>query len=207
MAKIQERLPGISYLVSIIVRLLWLWHRYPSAGLPAIHVLVVTHSCSCVEIGDSSSFIPFVHDGRLSRGPWLSLKPLVSHRRYASQAIPIQSNTCAQVITGLIKVFQANTITLAHSDGPHIYAEIWENSWKPRFHELQHESKMRGSSTPTPTPLNGEATKPTRNANQKGQEKGPIRKGKKKRQGKPPPYHQEGGGGEKTCRRKSEKQK
>ena len=53
---------------------------------------------------------------------------------------------------------------------------------------------MRGSSTPTPTPLNGEATKPTRNANQKGQEKGPIRKGKKKRQGKPPPYHQEGGG-------------
>ena len=32
-----------------------------------------------------------------------------------------------------------------------------------RFHELEHESKMR-LSKPTPTPLNGEATKAARNA-------------------------------------------
>ena len=55
-----------------------------------MHVLVVTHFHSRVEIGDSS-FIPFLHDGRLSRGSCLALKPLVSHLRYASQAIPIRS--------------------------------------------------------------------------------------------------------------------
>ena len=45
-----------------------------------MHTLVVPHLCSCVEIGDSSfSFIPFLHDGRLSRGSYLALKPLVSH--------------------------------------------------------------------------------------------------------------------------------
>ena len=51
-----------------------------------MHVLVVTHLHSCVEIGDSS-FIPFLHDGRLTRGSCL----LVSHLRYASHVIPMQS--------------------------------------------------------------------------------------------------------------------
>ena len=37
------------------------------------------------------------------------------------------------------------------------------NSWKPRFHELEHESKMRLQ--PTPTPLNGKATKPAKYVN------------------------------------------
>ena len=62
--------------------------------------------------------------------------------------LPSNTNTIPipaplEVITGLIKVIHGNAITLAHSDEPHVYAEIWESSWKPRFHELEHESKMR----------------------------------------------------------------
>ena len=71
------------------VRLRWVRHRYPSVGLPIMHVLVVTHFHSRVEIGDSS-FIPFLHDGRLRRGSCLALKPLVSPLRYASQVMPIR---------------------------------------------------------------------------------------------------------------------
>ena len=66
-------------------------------------------------------------------------------------------------------VVQGNTITvpLAQSDGPYLlYAEIsGKKSWKPRFHELEHESNMWLLQNPTPTPLNSEATKTARNAN------------------------------------------
>ena len=72
------------------VRLRWVWHQYPSAGLPVMYALVVAHLCSCVEIGDSRC-IPFLNDGRLSWGSFLALKPLVSHLRYASQVTPIRS--------------------------------------------------------------------------------------------------------------------
>ena len=74
----------------VCARLRWVWRRHPSAGLPIVHALVVTHLCSCVQIGDSN-FIPFLHDGRLSRGSCLALKPLVSDQRYASQVIPPRS--------------------------------------------------------------------------------------------------------------------
>ena len=85
-----------------------------------MHVLVVTHLSSCVEVEDSS-FIPFLHDGRLSGGSCFALKPLVSHLAYASEVIPIRSQyLLAQVITGLVKVIQGNTITLAHSDEPYL---------------------------------------------------------------------------------------
>ena len=82
-----------------------------------MHVLVVTHLYSCVEIGDSS-FIPFLHDGRLSRGLWLTL--------WFSSTIRLPSNTkydpntCAHVITSLIKVVQGNTVALALSDEPYM---------------------------------------------------------------------------------------
>ena len=41
----------------IDVRLRWVCHRYLSVGVPIMHALVVTHLCSCVEIGHSS-FVP-----------------------------------------------------------------------------------------------------------------------------------------------------
>ena len=63
---------------------------YFAAGLPTLDALVVTHLCSYVELGDSS-FIPFLHDGRLSRGSCFVPKPLVYHLRCASQAIPTRS--------------------------------------------------------------------------------------------------------------------
>ena len=54
-------------------------------------------------------------------------------------------------------------------------------------------SRRWGSEKPTPTPLNGEAQKPTRSAKKKWKERKSIRKGQKKRQGKPRPYHLNGG--------------
>ena len=39
---------------------------------------------------------------------------------------------------------------------------IMGNSWKSQFHKLEHESKIGGSSKPTPTPLDGKVTKPAR---------------------------------------------
>ena len=56
-------------------------------------------------------------------------------------------------------------------------------------------SPRRGPPKPTPAPLNGEATKPTRNAKKKRKERRSIHKGQEKRQGKPPPYHLKGGAG------------
>ena len=44
------------------------------------------------------------------------------------------------------------------------------NSWKPRFHKLEHESKMR-IPNPTPTPLNGKATKPAKKVKNKIEKK------------------------------------
>ena len=51
----------------------------------------------------------------------LALKPLVSRRRYASQVLQKRSNTCAQVITGFIKVIEDSTITPAHSEEPYMH--------------------------------------------------------------------------------------
>ena len=50
----------------------------------------------------------------------------------------------ALVKTGPYRAFnliQRSIITLAHSDEP--YMHNYGNSWKPRFHELEHESNMR----------------------------------------------------------------
>ena len=94
-------------------------HRYSSVGLPVMHALVATHLYICVEIGDSS-FIPFLHDGRLSGGSCFALKPLVSHLAYASEVIPIRSQyLLAQVITGLVKVIP---VSYTHLTLPTIYS-------------------------------------------------------------------------------------
>ena len=55
-----------------------------------MHVLVVTHLYSCLEIGDSS-VIPFF-------------------ARWTTEPGQYDPITCAHVITGLIKVIQGNTV-------------------------------------------------------------------------------------------------
>ena len=49
-----------------------------------------------------------------------------------------------------------------------------------RFHQLEHESKMR--LLKTHTPLNGDVTKPTGKAKKNGKERRPSRKGQANRQ-------------------------
>ena len=61
-----------------------LLYRYPSVGLPMMHVLVVTHLIGCVEIGCIAALFLSLHDGDCTRGSYLALIPLVSHLRYAS---------------------------------------------------------------------------------------------------------------------------
>ena len=71
------------------VRLPWVWHRYPSVGLPIMHVLVVTQLYSwCVEIRDSS-FIPFLHKWTTEPRPETPVFP--SKIRLPSK-IPIRSH-------------------------------------------------------------------------------------------------------------------
>ena len=66
------------------------------------------------------------------------------------------------------KVIQGNAIALAHSDEPYMqkYGKIM------KLHSTNYNMSRRcRSSKPIPTPLTGEATKPTRNAKKKGKEK------------------------------------
>ena len=95
----------------------------------------------CFEIEDSS-FIPLQHDGKMSLGSCLALKPLVSRLRYASQVIRIRSQYLCPGNYRSFRVIQGDTITLAHSDEPymHKYNKFGETPI-PRTRE--HESKMR----------------------------------------------------------------
>ena len=63
---------------------------------------------------------------------------------------------------------------------------------KPRFHELEHKSKMRLLKIHTHT-CERRGYEAEKERQVKVKEKRPIRTGQKKRQGKPPPYHWRGG--------------
>ena len=81
--QVRDHIAGAS------VRLRWVWHRYPSVGLPIMHVLVVTQLYSwCVEIRDSS-FIPFLHKWTTEPRPETPVFP--SKIRLPSK-IPIRSH-------------------------------------------------------------------------------------------------------------------
>ena len=58
---------------------------------------------------------------------------------------------------------------------------------------VERESNMRLLKN-TPTPLNGETTRPTRSPKKKGNERRPIGKGQENRHRKPPPYYVKVGG-------------
>ena len=75
-----------------------------------------------------------------------------------------------QVVTDLSR--QYNTITVAQSyDGP--YMQKYRKSFgESRFHELEDMRRRCGSSEPTPTPLNGEATKSGKKRQEKGNDRG-----------------------------------
>ena len=93
--------------IYMYVRLRWLWHLYPSVGLPAMHVLVVTHLCRCVEIGD---IIPL----SCTMDDWApGLVPRPETPVFPSKIrLPSNTNTISiPVLTGLIKVVEGNTIT------------------------------------------------------------------------------------------------
>ena len=88
------------------------------------------------------------HDGRLRQLSCLSLKPLVSHLRYVSQVKQKWSQHLYPDDYRPSKVIQGNTITLAHSDEP--YMQRNKKFMESRFHELDHESKMRLLKTQLP---------------------------------------------------------
>ena len=97
------------------------------------------------------------------------------------------------MITGLSRSFKATTRALAHSDEPYIYAE-YGKLMETRFHEVEHESKMRLLKTHSHTSerRDYEADKERQ---EKRERKRPIDKGKETRERKPPPYHLKGGAG------------
>ena len=114
-------------------------------------------------------------EARASQLSCLPTQPtLVSHLRYASQAIQIRSQGLQPGGYRPFKVIQGNTITLAHFDEP--YMQTYGKLMETRFYEHEHESKMQPKRN-TPTSLNGEATRPTSNAKKNGREKRHIRKG------------------------------
>ena len=147
----------------------------------------------------------FWHNGRLNLGSCFALKPLVSRLRYPSQVIQTRFQYVCPGNYRHFKVIQGNTITLAHFNEPYMqkYGQIME----VRFHELEHEAKMRLLKTHSHTSerRDYEADKKCQG---KGKERRPIlrtiRKGQEKRQRKPPPYYLKGGGGSRMRRRKTE---
>ena len=115
-------------------------------------------------------------------------------------------NTCAP--GGNYRPYQiihGNAITLAHSDELHVYAEIWENSWKRRFHELERESKTRLLKTHSHT-SERRGYEADKEFQVKREERRPVRKGQKNVKEKPPPHHLEWGAAGRTliptCRRR-----
>ena len=80
-----------------------------------------------------------------------------------------------------------------------VYAEIWENSWKPRFHELEHVSKMRLLKTHSQTSerLGYEADKERQVRRER---RGSIRNGEKTSMETTAMSPGRGGSGAKKCR-------
>ena len=83
-------------------------------------------------------------DGKGAR--CLALEPLVFRLRYASQVIQLRSHYLHPGSYRPFKIIQGNTIALAHSDGP--YMQKYEKFIETRFHELEHEPKMREDAAP-----------------------------------------------------------
>ena len=117
---------------------------------------------------------------------------MVSRLRYASQVIQIRSQYLHPGDYRPFKVIQGNIITLAHSDEPYIYAEITKRYGKfvkTRFHELEHESKMRLLNSHSYTvERRGYKADKERQEKRAGNE-AYICKAQKKRLKKTPPYH------------------
>ena len=76
-----------------------------------------------------------------SLGSCLALKPLVSRLRYASKVMQMRSQYLCPGNCRPVKVIQGNTIMLAHSDDP--YMQKCGKYVETRFHEVEHDSKMR----------------------------------------------------------------
>ena len=129
------------FMLGRCVRLRWVWYRYPFLGLLMTHVLVVTHSFGCVEIERIASFLSW-HERDWA---WGSLPRPETPGFPSKIRLPSNTNTipiaCAQVITDLSRILKAIPL-----QQPTLVTRIFRNmgnSWKPRFHELEHVSKMR----------------------------------------------------------------
>ena len=118
-----------NFLCEAGVRLRWVWHRYSSVGLPIMHVLVVTHLCSCVRLEIAALFLSCTMDD-WAGSSCLALKALVSHSRHASQVIPIRSQ---YLCPGNYRPYQGYSRQYHYTSPPWwaVYAEIWEIRGSP----------------------------------------------------------------------------
>ena len=95
------------------VRLCWVWYRYPSVGLPMMHVLVVTHLFSW---DVDSNFITFFARWTTEPGLVPCPEPLVSHLRYASQVTPTRSHG---LCPGNYRPYQGHSRQYRHNSSYH----------------------------------------------------------------------------------------
>ena len=87
--------------------------------------------------------------------------------------------------------YYAYTPAEAHSDEPYMqYGKFVE----ARFHELEHESKIRLLKTHSYTSERRDC-EADKERQKNGEKRRPIRKEQEKRERKPPPYHLKGGAG------------
>ena len=99
---------------------------YPSLGYPSEQVPVNTHVCRMLRDRRKTG-VSFRARWETESKVRASLgKPQVFHPRYTSRVLQYDPNTRTQTIAGLLAgLIQSSATTLAHSDEPYIYAEIW----------------------------------------------------------------------------------
>ena len=114
---------------------------YPWTGLPIKSVLVGTHVC-CLLRDRRRAALFLSCTGRLRPSSCVSGKTLVFHLRYVFQVLHIRSQCLDPGNYPAFNLIQGSIITLTHSDEPYMQKYMGD-SWKPRFHELGHESKKR----------------------------------------------------------------
>ena len=127
-------------------------------------------------------------------------EPFVSRPRHASQLLQIRSQYLHPGDYRPFKrVIQDYTVTQAHPDEPYIqkYVKFMET----RFHELEHESKMRLLKTHSHT-SGWRGYEADKERQVKVKERRPLGKRQETCQRKTPLYHLERGDGARTCRRK-----